>query len=150
MPQNVMFSTKSWILLIVLLSSLVNSHVIQKRHDIIENPDSIDHANSPTDSKVDFSAEHDGSFMDESDENVDYTQGDKDEINNDESNNIVHNSKQAKNAIEQNFGGQATTNNNNSTRNATEIINSSNLYENFTKDFSQESTENRYVYLLWH
>lgn len=142
--QSIIFSTNAWIFIIVLVSSLAHSHVIHKRHDIIENLDSSEHVNSPGDSEKRIAEEHDGTFLEESDiENIGDTQIAKDVINNDENNNVntfhdpkVPSSTDVNNGIEQNFDSHVKNN----TPNVNETIDSS---VNKTKDFSQESIENR-------
>lgn len=142
--QSIIFSTNAWIFIIVLVSSLAHSHVIHKRHDIIENVGSSEHVNSPGDSEKRIAEEHDGTFLEESDiENIGDTQIAKDVINNDENNNVntfhdpkVPSSTDVKNGIEQNFDSHVKNN----TPNVNETIDSS---VNKTKDFSQESIENR-------
>lgn len=142
--QSIIFSTNAWIFIIVLVSSLAHSHVIHKRHDIIENLDSSEHVNSPGDSEKRIAEEHDTTFLEESDiENIGDTQIAKDVINNDENNNVntfhdpkVPSSTDVNNGIEQNFDSHIKNN----TPNVNETIDSS---VNKTKDFSQESIENR-------
>lgn len=137
------FSTNVWIFIIVLVSSLAHSHIIHKRHDIIENLDSSEHVNSP-DSEKRIAGEHDSTFLEEGDiENIGDTQIAKDVINNDENNNVntfhgpkVPSSTDVNNGIEQNYDSHIKNN----TPNVNETIDSS---VNKTKDFSQESIENR-------
>lgn len=127
---------------LILLSSLAQGHVIQKRHDIIESAASIDDANLSNGNETAVIPENEAPVQPEGE--IDSGHSVKDVINNEENNNVngVQDSKvtsttDVNNGIEQNFAGHTNhTNTNNDT-----IANSQ---TNFTKDFSQDdSVENR-------
>lgn len=128
------------IVALFLLASVSHSHVIHKRHDIIESSASID--NIPFGNETAILPDNEAPALPDGD--IEDAPIPKDVINNDETNNVnnVQDSKVAtttdvNNGIEQNFAGHI-----NSTSAVNETI-ISNSQSNFTKDFSQDSVENR-------
>lgn len=134
-----------WILVVLLVSSLANSHVIHKRHGIIENHDSSEHLT--VDSETPVGAEPESPQFDDGQlRSIDASETATDVMNNDESNNVnnvqggkVPTSTDVNNGIEQSFGSHA----NHNAPNISATIDLSNTNTNLTKDFSQESIENR-------
>lgn len=130
------------LLAVILLASLAQGHVIQKRHDIIESAGSIEDGLS-NGNETAVIPENEAPILPEGE--IDSgVHGAKDVINNDETNNVngvqetkVTSTTDVNNGIEQNFAGHT-----NHTTPANETI--TNSQTNFTKDFSQDdSVENR-------
>lgn len=125
---------------LIFLASFTESHVIQKRHDIIESSASIDNVKIPN-TNDSSTLENEAPIPNEGE--FDYGSSGKDVINNDENNNVnsvqdtkVTSTTDVNNGIEQNFDSHT-----NHTTNVTQTINSQ---TNFTKDVSQDdSVENR-------
>lgn len=137
-----MYLIQSFALLaLILLASLTQSHVIQKRHDIIESGVSIEDTNLSVNETA-VIPENEAPVVPEGE--IDSGHGAKDVINNEENNNVnvgvqeskVTSTTDVNNGIEQNFAGNKNYTVNNETI--------TNTQTNFTKDFSQDdSVENR-------
>ena len=117
---------------LILLASIAQSHIIHKRHDIIEggaanDNDTVVFPEAPVLPEYEIDSDHNA----------------KDVINNEETNNVngiqeskVSSTTDVNNGIEQNFTGHT-----NQTANNVTVANSQ---TSFTKDFSQDdSVENR-------
>lgn len=144
--QNIRVVINVGIILIIVLASITESHIIRKRHDIIESSASIDKINLPVTNETGVTPENDGTFLNDDGiaEDVEDAPRAKNGAYSIETNNVnkvlekVPSTSDVNNGIEQSFSVQS----NDTT--AVEIINTSTSPTNFTKDFSQvESIENR-------